>query len=57
MTDTGEKKSTDFDQPGFELGELQSEPTFSPDAEKRLVRKVDLMYDHAYSDPSALLTR
>ncbi|BCS26718.1 uncharacterized protein APUU_51429A [Aspergillus puulaauensis] len=62
MTDTGEKKSTDFDQPGFELGELQSEPTFSPDAEKRLVRKVDLMllplmlfaYMMAFLDKQAL---
>lgn len=44
MTDTGEKKSAEFEQPGLELGELQSQPTFSPEAEKRLVRKVDLMY-------------
>lgn len=48
MTDTDEKKSAEFDQPGFELGELQSEPVFSPDAEKQLVRKVDLMYVHSH---------
>jgi hypothetical protein len=30
------------------LEELQSQSPFSADAEKKLIRKIDLMYVHAY---------
>ncbi|KAL4862827.1 hypothetical protein BDV12DRAFT_202688 [Aspergillus spectabilis] len=46
MADLSEKKSPELDQASFDKGgleQLQSQATFSKDAEKKLVRKVDLL--------------
>jgi hypothetical protein len=49
MTDSNDKKYADPEQSSYEKGGLeqfQSQSPFSADAEKKLIRKVDLMYVH-----------
>jgi hypothetical protein len=49
MADSNEKKFADPEQSSCEkgaLGQLQSQPPFPAEAEKKLIRKVDFMYVH-----------